>query len=340
MASRRRWKCDPCQKILSSKQTAVKHVQIYHKESNPLTSISKVTVQTLGENQKSVAKPKEKRKAYNYFSKLESMFNDDSMMEKFSLSQSKKSTSKGFVDSIPNSSNNNEPVPSTSPSSSTQETQSLVNTNENQAEQRTVNQNTQNQNIPNSYEVLASGLTSPTSLTQQNIGAVETVSSRETVLDDLIDTQNVFPDISIDQDVSDLDTRDEFGEEETTFNLLFRGSSLGSKPKDVEVNQFLIPNMLNQTIYDLQPAPVSTNVEVQVMEPAGFPINAGSHIFKPNQRNIQPISRNSKSVPSAISKTFKVPYKTRGHCGDQDCSGCNREPCGLCQNCIHKKERR
>ena len=43
----------------------------------------------------------------------------------------------------------------------------------------------------------------------------------------------------------------------------------------------------------------------------------------------------------ASTTTFEVPYKrVRGHCGDQDCIGCNREPCGSCYNCLHKREKR
>ena len=32
--------------------------------------------------------------------------------------------------------------------------------------------------------------------------------------------------------------------------------------------------------------------------------------------------------------------KTRGHCGDYNCKGCNAAPCGKCLNCIHKSVRR
>ena len=35
---------------------------------------------------------------------------------------------------------------------------------------------------------------------------------------------------------------------------------------------------------------------------------------------------------------FHTPFKTRGHCGDNACTGCNRSPCGSCYNCQHKKE--
>ena len=41
-------------------------------------------------------------------------------------------------------------------------------------------------------------------------------------------------------------------------------------------------------------------------------------------------------VESSNLATVKI--KTRGHCGMEDCPGCNRPACGSCYNCEHKKE--
>ena len=44
---------------------------------------------------------------------------------------------------------------------------------------------------------------------------------------------------------------------------------------------------------------------------------------------------------SASGTGFTVPYKkVRGHCGYQECEGCNRDPCEKCYNCLLKKEKR
>ena len=48
----------------------------------------------------------------------------------------------------------------------------------------------------------------------------------------------------------------------------------------------------------------------------------------------------SASVMLSSKSTFKVPFKTLGHCGNVDCDGCNRAPCGLCYNCQNKEKSR
>ena len=54
--------------------------------------------------------------------------------------------------------------------------------------------------------------------------------------------------------------------------------------------------------------------------------------------NITSYERSADKVTDA--RIFQLPYKTRGHCEDPDCVGCNKEPCGSCQNCLNKKEKR
>ena len=56
--------------------------------------------------------------------------------------------------------------------------------------------------------------------------------------------------------------------------------------------------------------------------------------------NISQVSAVSEPGRSKVVKAFKPPFKTRGHCDDPDCEGCKTEPCGICDNCLHKKERR
>ena len=48
----------------------------------------------------------------------------------------------------------------------------------------------------------------------------------------------------------------------------------------------------------------------------------------------------SISDVTRVVKTFKPPFKTRGHCDDPDCKGCRTEPCGNCHNCLNKKKNR
>ena len=56
---------------------------------------------------------------------------------------------------------------------------------------------------------------------------------------------------------------------------------------------------------------------------------------------ISPATQPQHTPGSKPGPGFKVPYKkVRGHCGSQECVGCNREPCQTCYNCLHKKETR
>ena len=61
-----KWKCNHCQKTLASKQTALKHVKVFHKDLDPSIGISKVKVQVNDEeliqtsNSKQVPKVKKK----------------------------------------------------------------------------------------------------------------------------------------------------------------------------------------------------------------------------------------------------------------------------------------
>ena len=55
-----KWKCRSCEKILASKQNALKHVQKFHEEKSPTETIVKVKVTNVEKQPKPV--PKLKRK--------------------------------------------------------------------------------------------------------------------------------------------------------------------------------------------------------------------------------------------------------------------------------------
>ena len=84
-----KWKCRSCEKILASKQNALKHVQKFHEEKSPTETIVKVKVTNVEKQPKPV--PKVKKKAYAFCSQLHSIFNDANLVEKFSWSKRKKS---------------------------------------------------------------------------------------------------------------------------------------------------------------------------------------------------------------------------------------------------------
>ena len=49
-----KWKCNGCEILLASKQTALKHVKRFHKDSDPAETILKVKVPVSGEKSKQV----------------------------------------------------------------------------------------------------------------------------------------------------------------------------------------------------------------------------------------------------------------------------------------------
>ena len=79
---------------------------------------------------------------------------------------------------------------------------------------------------------------------------------------------------------------------------------------------------------------VPTQVHASLADPSQPPV------LKRRDRHLAGPTVSVQPTHSVQHRTFTVPYNTRGHCGLQGCVRCNREPCGTCQNCIHKKEKR
>ena len=92
-----KWRCRICEKLLASKQTALKHLVLVHKSDDHIDSVIKVQVQeTNNENKVTKENPKGpptvKNKAYGFFAPLTNIFNDENMVEGFSWGdKSKKS---------------------------------------------------------------------------------------------------------------------------------------------------------------------------------------------------------------------------------------------------------
>ena len=95
MASKSKWKCSVCNILLASKQNIVKHVKRFHPDSDPSETISKVQISQQQEQNpivipKTKKAAKKKKKAYQHFSQLSNIFNNNDMIEQFSISKSKK----------------------------------------------------------------------------------------------------------------------------------------------------------------------------------------------------------------------------------------------------------
>ena len=391
MATKTKWKCKSCQKSLASKQTALNHVKVFHKESDPHNTISKVIVQLI-EDHIDILNPKKdtkvvKKKAFNHFSQLSNIFSDDNIVEKFSFSQPKKSKGAGDMiqpqktirvansEVLPASTSvTPEPGPGTSSSSNPPQelhcssiaapllpsTQELIQTQ--------------------SCHVLPSLAPVPNVIyltpEPQNVNNV-LVSHDQVVSCDFPDfdlnSSEAFPGINYPDITADF-------EEETTFDLLFRVN----RPKNVSAaKHFMVPSdQVTSVIQHVPPLcppanpcqsspaqnltlPSSQNPSSEMVRTAS-PISSPSYTttfptpclpessdtlssatIAPNQDQVpsrlsvptlRRVTEKEKTAQSPLPNPFKTPYKTRGHCGYSDCQGCNREPCGFCYNCIHKKE--
>ena len=93
-----KWRCRECGKLLSSKQTALKHIDIFHKTVDPSEgeSVTKVKVQVkekeYKEGTQNIENPSTTKKAFGFFAPLTNIFNNDSLVEGFSWGEKKKST--------------------------------------------------------------------------------------------------------------------------------------------------------------------------------------------------------------------------------------------------------
>ena len=85
-----KWKCKDCNKILVSKQSATKHVKTFHSGSDPNQTIVEVKTSTSDTQSKPVKKVQ--KKAYGHFSQLTNVFNNNTLVERFSWSKNARKT--------------------------------------------------------------------------------------------------------------------------------------------------------------------------------------------------------------------------------------------------------
>ena len=56
--------------------------------------------------------------------------------------------------------------------------------------------------------------------------------------------------------------------------------------------------------------------------------------------NLRSVNRAELAAESVCQNTPSSSVRTRGHCGLEECEGCNTEPCGSCYHCLHRRETR
>ena len=273
---RTKWKCKECDKLLASKQTALKHIGTYHKTADPSGSIAKVKVQVTDKEEKGSTtqnkkNPTSKNKAFGFFAPLTNIFNNESMVEGFSWGDKKKTSDQ-----------NDNTVASTSQDSVTEFDLDISNEKE---------------------------LDEEFSLSELIIAAADS--------------------------------------EETTYDIMFQSSNKNpARPKFVPP---VLPvcnldkSVLDKTINDLDIQPVLESPVLSYSSPNSSEpeCDLTMTIATDDPGCSAPPSQlphHTRPDNNLSHTSFPAPVKTRGHCGQDDCVGCNTEPCGVCYRCVNERK--
>lgn len=300
MKTLNRYKCLTCEKVLGSKQSALHHVKTFHNADDPHKTITKIRSIVQEHGGFNLGKAVKTRKKASGHFSELRNIFNDSNFIEPFSLSKTKNSNSSLGNPLPSSSGNHPPI----------EPPDLVCDDVFYLKQ----------DFNNVQGNTSSG---------ENDSASIKISSDSTLPDDVLYSSSDFPDLSeLGKSVM------EFPEEELSFDFLFRGGK--SHSKNIETSEAIH----SKTPYVDQVSTNPTDVEA---------LNCDArHMFRDTDASDQgqqvgklkegPVS--TSKLFQKVKSTFKVPFKTRGHCGDPGCTGCNTEPCGLCENCLHKKEKR
>ena len=262
-----KWRCRECGKLLSSKQTALKHIDIFHKTVDPSEgeSVTKVKVQVkekeYKEGNQNIENPSTTKKAFGFFAPLTNIFNNDSLVEGFSWGEKKKAPDK-----------NDNAVVSTSQG--------------------------------------------------QGLDSILNISNQDELNFDFSTSEAI---------IAAADS------EETTFDILFPSS------KKSTARPTFVPPILQ--VCDIPKTALDKTInDLDIESPALSPQSLEVECDLPGVRDDPGCSTPPTHLPYhttdiILSPTsLTVPVKTRGHCGKDDCVGCNTQPCGVCYRCLNKRK--
>ena len=310
-----KWKCNHCQKTLASKQTALKHVKVLHKDLDPTNGISKVKVQVndeeLIETSNSKQVPKVKNKAYGFFSQLSSMFSDDSLVERFDWGKSSKPKDKSKSDQSESTSGAfvtpTRDIPGTVPvsrSSSLDPINRKEPTSIPVAPDITVsNEGTCSSTVSAGTDVVSTNHSShplgphSTSMADLAVNSTNNLTSGEQMIEN-----DELMDLDLNQSGSSLDISDIVTEcEDTTFDFIFRGTEPEGKTKNVLVGRrFMTPTrQVPDMNHNSRESSLSRSKLDQTIHDGNFPNITNMNLAAPigNQTNGQfPSSLSNQSV--------------------------------------------
>ena len=149
-------------------------------------------------------------------------------------------------------------------------------------------------------------------------------------------SSNVESDLDISETIVDAADSDLA----TTENVFSNKKSTTTRPTFVPpiLPVFHPPrNILDQTISDFPDISYLQSFEIDPTLDRTVEAHSNNSSSPPEQ--LTEVSPHSDSVSDSNTLSYNtVPLKTRGHCGREDCVGCNREPCGVCFNCLNKRK--
>ena len=304
-----KWRCNICDKNLSSKQIVESHIKKLHPSSDLREKQYSRVVQVPTDDSQRNEKPKpvKKKTAYDSFAGLKNMFSNKSMCHSFSLWPSKRKSEHQNVELSEETTQVQEATTKARETAiQAQETAIQVQETTIQVQEETTQvQDTVTQGHDNPSKVQK---------TFNNEQGTLSMHGQESS----IQLQNMVEEVEKDDGVYKSST--------TNDNLVVSDDSADLRSEnnvetDSEFNEQLsnfISDALNQPVMDFDIGGSSLIADLDVQDDFGLPTS--TDVSNTHHRDIR--------------REFITPFKTRGHCG---CEGCRREPCGTCYFCQYKK---
>ena len=320
-----KWRCNICDKNLSSKQIVESHIKKLHPSSDLREKQYSRVVQVPTDDSQRNEKPKpvKKKTAYDSFAGLKNMFSNKSMCHSFSLWPSKRKSEHQNVELSEETTQVQEAttkaretaIQAQETAIQVQETTIQVQETAIQVQETTIQVQEETTQV---QDTVTQGHDNPSKVQKTFNNEQGTLSMHGQ--ESSIQLQNMVEEVEKDDGVYKSST--------TNDNLVVSDDSADLRSEnnvetDSEFNEQLsnfISDALNQPlpVMDFDIGGRSLIADLDVQDDFGLPTS--TDVSNTHHRDIR--------------REFITPFKTRGHCG---CEGCRREPCGTCYFCQYKK---
>ena len=317
-----KWRCNICDKTLSSKQIVESHIKKLHPSSDLSEKQYSRVVQVPSDGSQRTEKPKpvKKKTAYDSFAGLKNMFSNKSMCHSFSLWPSKRKSDHQNVELSEETTQ--------VPESTTQAGETAIQTQETAIQTQETAIQTQDTAIQTQETAIQVQETTiqvqeTTIQVQETITQVQdTVTQRHDIPSKVQKTfNNDQGTLSMHGQESSIQLQNNVEEVEKDDGADLRSeNNVETDSEFTEQLSNFISDALNQPlpVMDFDIGGSSLIADLDVQDDFGLP--SSTDVSNTHHREIR--------------REFITPFKTRGHCG---CEGCRREPCGTCYFCQYKK---